>query len=403
MAWVLFILLAAMIWAIKLELPAIKRESNLLDSVDDEFPRTPAPPLPRPLPPAHYQLNDGYVPIPDDADNTTRCRDLDKFPVYFYRPHTLAGTTAHERFSPNYWQSAMLRTPGINITDDPNEACLLIPNMTTQCPLNICPEDFVKLELALPTLPFWDSGRGHIVFGDSDWVDVLPGAAIMAHGGTDASRHRFGLDVAFPLMPNGAPPLHHEPGSPRRHTLTFSGTVIVGWVCFEEVRSRLWVLHDPPASVVLTHCGGDSAAVDAEAGCRYAQNESDYYARGHNAAYEELMNTTFGLAPRGCGPSSYRVIELIQMGIIPVIMQDDSVLPFAELIDWSELSILVPERSIRSIPTMLASIRPKKVRRMQDRLAAVHRMYFRSQATVVETLVRVLKRQARARIGSRVT
>jgi hypothetical protein len=63
------------------------------------------------------------------------------------------------------------------------------------------------------------------------------------------------------------------------------------------------------------------------------------------------LQSQFVLCPRGVGPNSYRLYEIMEMGIAPVIISDDWVpLPGP---DWESFSIQVPESSINIIPSLL--------------------------------------------------
>lgn len=48
--------------------------------------------------------------------------------------------------------------------------------------------------------------------------------------------------------------------------------------------------------------------------------------------FNDLMNSTFGLAPAGRSPSSYRMIEILSAGTIPVLIADNYVKPFDTMI-----------------------------------------------------------------------
>lgn len=51
---------------------------------------------------------------------------------------------------------------------------------------------------------------------------------------------------------------------------------------------------------------------------KYCADDDTHY---EDYQLTDLMNATFGLAPRGYGISSYRVLELMSMNVIPVILQ----------------------------------------------------------------------------------
>lgn len=66
-----------------------------------------------------------------------------------------------------------------------------------------------------------------------------------------------------------------------------------------------------------------------------------------------ICDSVFGLAPRGYGPTSFRLYETMQMGTIPIYISDVFWLPFSDEIDWNKCSILIDENSIDKIPDIV--------------------------------------------------
>ena len=60
----------------------------------------------------------------------------------------------------------------------------------------------------------------------------------------------------------------------------------------------------------------------------------------------------FVLCPRGVGVNSYRLFEVMQMGLVPVIISDEWVPSSGP--DWESFSIRVPENEVHTIPELLA-------------------------------------------------
>lgn len=156
------------------------------------------------------------------------------------------------------------------------------------------------------------------------------------------------------------------------------------------------------------------------------------------------MNTTFGLAPRGYAITSHRLLELLSVNAIPVILQvrlcdarcvlfnkraslatlvcmflnqssfhpsnhhtqipvlslyhvqDGSLLPFQEWLDWTQFALLVPEHSTAAIPAMLQAMSPATILRMQRRGKEVYDSYIKDEETLAWTLVETLKARVRA-------
>lgn len=69
-----------------------------------------------------------------------------------------------------------------------------------------------------------------------------------------------------------------------------------------------------------------------------------------------LSASTFTLCPRGYGPSSFRIMESLQQGSIPVYISDRFVIPHA--IPFSEYGVLIRPDQIKDIPSILKDIDP---------------------------------------------
>ena len=62
-------------------------------------------------------------------------------------------------------------------------------------------------------------------------------------------------------------------------------------------------------------------------------------------------------------------------GSIPVIVDDEIVLPFCSALDWRRFSVRIPAAKISQLPMILKAIPPATVAEMQARLAEVKRRY----------------------------
>ena len=65
----------------------------------------------------------------------------------------------------------------------------------------------------------------------------------------------------------------------------------------------------------------------------------------------DVLASKFVLCPRGWGPATYRMFEVMELGRCPVIISDDWI-PI-EGIDWAKCALFVRERNIAAIPNLL--------------------------------------------------
>ena len=74
--------------------------------------------------------------------------------------------------------------------------------------------------------------------------------------------------------------------------------------------------------------------------------------RGRQQQYCDIIRRSkFSLCPRGTGASSIRLFESMQLGVAPVIIADDWLLPMGPR--WTEFAIFVPERRVRDVEAIV--------------------------------------------------
>lgn len=92
--------------------------------------------------------------------------------------------------------------------------------------------------------------------------------------------------------------------------------------------------------------------------------------------YSLMMDTTFCPTPRGDKLYSVRFAEALSAGCIPVIFADGWVLPYnRDVVDWTEISILLPKRRVRETVAILQNITKEAKCRMQQGALAFYNDY----------------------------
>ena len=173
--------------------------------------------------------------------------------------------------------------------------------------------------------------------------------------------------VSMPALPIG---IARNPGPARTLVASFRG------VSSHPVRQRLAEIADGKRIVVelvdrLNHVG----KLDAE------KKQSD-------PAYLALLeSSSFAFVPRGDAEFSYRLLEVMSAGCIPVVLADGLVLPFDRTIDWSTCSLHVSESKVLELPAMLAGIPPAQISDMQANAAKVYATVFSSLEAILAQLL----------------
>ena len=103
--------------------------------------------------------------------------------------------------------------------------------------------------------------------------------------------------------------------------------------------------------------------------------------------YNLLNESTFAIVPRGDAHFSYRLLEVMSFGCIPVILSDDLVLPFDRTIPWDTLSLHIPERDAGMIPTILARLSPDQIAQMQQNAVHCYARHLGSFDAIADTMI----------------
>lgn len=318
-----------------------------------------------------------------------------------------------------------------------SNACLFVPRFDTLSRDNLSP-DFVK-HLAYHFVPD-DEGRNHLMFNlysgtwpdyhELDFAGFNPGYSMLVKASSSSRNLRPGFDISLPLFDKSHPEkpvvaaeqeekgeeagsagrsrqkagvedvrrmFDQEPAaagseaSRSKALLVFKGKRYTNGIG-SETRNSLHHLHNGRDVLMYTTCKHGKKWKEAEDE-RCEQDNAVY----DSIDYQSLMqNATFCLVPRGRRLGSYRFLEALSVGCIPVLLSNDWVKPFHEVIDWKQVVVDADERQLFQLPELLRSFDAERIRRMRSLSLAIYRTYFSSVQQIVLTTIDIISDRIRS-------
>lgn len=284
-------------------------------------------------------------------------------------------------------------------TNDPEQACLFIPSIDTsdRDPLG---HDYVPdVEKHLHGLPYWNNGRNHLIFNTFpgtyphyyEHLDFDTHQAILVKSCITLRTFRQNFDVSFPhYKPDSDLPRMTitQPGSPRQYLATFKGKRYL-YGTGKAVREDLRAVDNNSTILVLTTC------IHLKTWERFADAEcSRDNSRYEHFDYQSLLNqSVFSFVPRGRRINTFRFLEVIAAGSIPVNLGDDLIFPFNEVMQWEGAIVNVPENMVGSIDAVLSSFSQQDVLVMQTRLKYMWETHLSSFNSALRCVAETLRQR----------
>ncbi|KAL0488297.1 glucuronyl/N-acetylglucosaminyl transferase EXT1 [Acrasis kona] len=266
-------------------------------------------------------------------------------------------------------------------TEDPNEACFFMAGFDTSCEANKCYPGENLMHQMLHSLKYWNTGNNHILFENSDnyYIPYDPENAITIRTSQNAKYFRSKYDIPIGLTSHNARTFSEQevPSmSERQFNVSFVGTLYKKY----NFRRNLAPLHDNVKNFIILECR------DLEdVACNRDQSSLEF---------EYLLkNSKFGIAAKGVGLHSYRLAEAMAAGAIPIVVADDYVLPFEEVLPWYKFSIRVRENDVLNIPSRAADISEEQLSRMQKMARCVFKEYMSTIGLQVVNGLTLLQRR----------
>ncbi|RZC90995.1 hypothetical protein C5167_028832 [Papaver somniferum] len=102
---------------------------------------------------------------------------------------------------------------------------------------------------------------------------------------------------------------------------------------------------------------------------KFSRNRKFYLKRRRYDGYQsEIVRSVFCLCPLGWAPWSPRLVESVALGCIPVIIADNIRLPYSDKIQWSKISLTVPEKDVNKLATILEHVAATNLTTIQKNL-----------------------------------
>lgn len=96
---------------------------------------------------------------------------------------------------------------------------------------------------------------------------------------------------------------------------------------------------------------------------------------GKKVYMEYMKNSKYCICARGYEVHTPRVVEAIVNECVPVIISDNYVPPFFEVLNWEAFSVFIQEKDIPNLRKILLSIPEEKYLAMQSRVKLVQRHF----------------------------
>lgn len=358
------------------------------------------------------------------AGDTQRCRmetcfDFSRcrrdFRVYVYRLEENTEPSASYRKLLNVLLESRYYTA------DPAEACLFVLSVDTLDRDRLSADYVRHLHNRVQRSPLWNNGLNHLVFNlySGTWPDYIEhgldfnyGQAILAKASMSSDHIRLGFDVSIPLFhkthpeKGGAgagdgigPPMGNNLPLNKNYLLAFKGKRYVHGIG-SETRNSLYHLHNERDVVLVTTCKHGKSWKDMKDDrCDADNKEYERY------DYEVLLqNSTFCLVPRGRRLGSFRFLEALQAGCIPVLLSNGWQLPFSQVIDWNKAVVWSDERLLLQVPNTVRSISATKILELRQQTQILWDRYFSSIENIVFTTLEIIRerlpRQPQPRDGT---
>jgi len=266
-------------------------------------------------------------------------------------------------------------------TNDPNQACILIPSIDLLNQNRVSPRDVGR---ALSSLEHWNNGKNHLLFNMlpgsmpkyPPFLEVESGYAMVTSGGFSSVNHRMGFDISIPVYSPLAVKLDRPTAQQLRPWLIISPQSNI----HEEFRNVISEVSAEHLNLLaLDRCSTNP--LDTTLRCR----EDEVY------SYPEILkNGTFCLVLRGARLGQPSLMDCLSAGSIPVIASDLYVLPYSEVIDWKRVALQIYEDDLKNVMAIIHNVSEQRITDMRRSGQFIYDKYLASMEKMVLTTMSII-------------
>lgn len=148
----------------------------------------------------------------------------------------------------------------------------------------------------------------------------------------------------------------------KKYIATFMGTAYDGEVAFDR-------------TLLLPLVGQSDDGIVLEIKCRGFVKPGCSATSTHK--YADLLNSTFVLAPGGRQVASFRLMEALSVGAIPVVMEHElTPYPFEGHVPWQDCALDIGDHDVPHLASILKSFDPGQLQRRHAECKRIYEMFF---------------------------
>ncbi|PAV91540.1 hypothetical protein WR25_24579 [Diploscapter pachys] len=326
----------------------------------------------------------------------SKCSNLEDLKVYVY-PQV-------DSFVPSLVYSKILQIirESRYYTADPSEACLFILSIDTIDRDKISENYIRDVDTYISSIPqeLWNEGRNHLIFNHyhgtfPDYSDhdlgFNTGNAIVARASQNLEHFRTEFDISLPLfhkehpLKGGEVSESAELTSKDKYLTSFKGKRYVYGIG-SETRDMLHHLHNGESIAMVTTCKHNTDWENYKDD-RCEKDNEDYEKWNYEAT---MKNSTFCLTPRGRRLGSFRFLESLRFGCVPVVLSDNWLLPFSEIVNWEKAALIIPEKHVLLVPDILYKFNRRQILSLKNNGRKIYNKCFSSVEKITITTLEII-------------